>query len=207
MNSKDANSGVSSQEKPDVVLAHKVEKKKTYGGKQPHKIVVSLWLDNYDNIFSDFDPRSYAHRELSDDFLIEAKKVTHEVSPGELDLTFLIPTGVRDTQAEKVIIERLHSHFKKKAHLLYLDYRKQVRKGIFLIGLGASFTMIATTFSVVSESSFWGHLLRVVFEPAGWFCMWTGLDNIFTQSKSEKMEFLFNKKMAHAGIQFDTYKA
>ena len=62
----------------DVILAHTVEKKKIHGGKQPHKIVVSLWLDNYDNIFSDFDPRSYAHRELSDDFLIEAKKVTHE---------------------------------------------------------------------------------------------------------------------------------
>ena len=207
MNSKDANSGVSSHEKPDVILAHTVEKKKIHGGKQPHKIVVSLWLDNYDNIFSDFDPRSYAHRELSDDFLIEAKKVTHEVSPGELDLTFLIPAGVRDPNTEKVIKERLHAHFKKMAHLLHMDYRKQVRKGISLVVLGVVFMMMATTFSVVSESSFWGHLLRVVFEPAGWFCMWTGLDNIFTQSKSEKMEFLFNKKMAHAGIQFDTYKA
>lgn len=39
---------------------------------------ISIWLDNYDDIFSDFDPRPYSQRSLSDDFLAEAKKIEHE---------------------------------------------------------------------------------------------------------------------------------
>ena len=32
---------------------------------------VSLVLESYNDIFSDFDPRNYSERALSDDFLIE----------------------------------------------------------------------------------------------------------------------------------------
>ena len=30
---------------------------------------VSIWIDSYDDVFSDFDPRSYDERNISDDFL------------------------------------------------------------------------------------------------------------------------------------------
>ena len=33
---------------------------------------VSLWLDTYEDIFSDFDPRPYGQRALSEDFVAEA---------------------------------------------------------------------------------------------------------------------------------------
>lgn len=35
---------------------------------------VSILLDSYDDIFSDFDPSAYSERTLSDDFIIQAKK-------------------------------------------------------------------------------------------------------------------------------------
>jgi hypothetical protein len=31
--------------------------------------VISLWLATYDDLFSDFDPRSFTKRVLSDDFI------------------------------------------------------------------------------------------------------------------------------------------
>lgn len=187
-------------------LVHTVEKKETLGGKQPQKIVVSLWLDNYDNIFSDFDPRSYSHRALSDDFLVEARKVTREIAPGVLDVTFLIPHAVRDISQEKIIKERLHAHFRKHAQMLEDECRAEVKRGIFLIIGGVIATMAATTFSLFSEQSFINHFFRVALEPAGWFCTWTGLDLIFNREKSERLELQFNKKMAKAEIDFDTYK-
>ena len=42
------------------------------------KTQISLWLDDYADIFSDFDPRPFSQRALSDDFLNEAKKVVRE---------------------------------------------------------------------------------------------------------------------------------
>lgn len=35
---------------------------------------ISLWIDSYDDIFSDFDPRHFSLRNISDDFLYEVKK-------------------------------------------------------------------------------------------------------------------------------------
>ena len=174
---------------------------------QPHKIVVSLWLDDYDNIFSDFDPRAYSHRALSDDFLNEAKKVTYEIAPGVLDLTFLIPAAVRDQHHEKIIVERLHSHFRKVAGNLDKEYKNVVKKGIFLVLFGLFSMMAATYFSIIANVDFLMHLFKVFFEPVGWFTTWYGLDLLFYKSKESRQELLFSRKMVHAKIEFDTYKA
>src|SRR3989339_701864 len=56
-----------------------------------HISQVSMWLDGYDDIFSDFDPRPYSQRSLSDDFLSEAKKVSSGKTGDRLELRFLIP--------------------------------------------------------------------------------------------------------------------
>ena len=39
---------------------------------------ISIWLETYDDIFSDFDPKAYSERVLSDDFLVEIRKVSYE---------------------------------------------------------------------------------------------------------------------------------
>ena len=50
---------------------------------------ISLILDNYDDIFSDFDPRPYTVRALSDDFLNECRKAI--IEKGEnIELRFLL---------------------------------------------------------------------------------------------------------------------
>lgn len=176
--------------------------------KQPHKIVVSLWLDNYDNIFSDFDPRSYSHRELSDDFLAEAKKISQEIEPGVLDLTLLVPSGLRDFHSEKIIRERLHSHFRKVACRLDHVYKKTIKRGVVLAVAGVISMVFATWISTMAEDGgFAMHLLRVVFEPAGWFSTWFGLDLIFYLSREDRETLQFNRKMARAKIEFDSYAA
>jgi len=56
---------------------------------------ISLILDSYDDIFSDFDPGDYSERALSDDFLSECKKAA--VNKEErLELRFLVPKTKRD---------------------------------------------------------------------------------------------------------------
>src|SRR5690349_704077 len=42
------------------------------------KSELSIWLDTYDDIFSDFDPRPLNERALSDDFLSEARKMARD---------------------------------------------------------------------------------------------------------------------------------
>ncbi|MBI4652464.1 hypothetical protein HY745_14550 [Candidatus Desantisbacteria bacterium] len=75
-------------------------------------VQVSLQIDSYDDIFSDFDPRPFSERTLSDDFLLESKKAFREKESGRFELRFLIPIKERKLESEKIIKKRLTDHFK-----------------------------------------------------------------------------------------------
>jgi hypothetical protein len=40
----------------------------------PDVFEISIWLDSYNDIFSDFDSRPFSERTVSDDFLSEVRK-------------------------------------------------------------------------------------------------------------------------------------
>jgi hypothetical protein len=181
------------------------QKKKSAISSSGRKKIISLWLDDYDNIFSDFDPRPYSTRTLSDDFIDETKKVTYEAKPGLFDVTFLIPQNKRNRNMEKVINRRLHAHFNKHHQMLEKEFRNLRRKG-FLVCLLATFLMFTATSMVYLEDQHpvFSYIL-VLLEPSAWFAWWFGLDHIFYISKANRHELEFNRKMSRAEIRFDAY--
>jgi hypothetical protein len=180
------------------------------GGKQQiqqllQKSEVSLWLDHYDDIFSDFDPRPYSQRAISDDFLKEAKKVTREIKPGVLELRFLIPGNHQRAEHENMIRKRLREHFKKHADIMKDEQHAMVKKGGMIALTGFLLLIIAAWVDYVKREAFLWSVFTVVLEPAGWFTIWTGLDTILFKSKEKLPELEFYDKMSRAEIKFDTY--
>ncbi len=169
------------------------------------KKIVTLWLDSYDDIFSDFDPRSYSQRNLSEDFLTESKKVAHEYKPGELDLTLLIPNGKRDMPTEKIIKSRLHSYFKKKDQQMNEESKETRRKGGIFTLLGVICMVTAAFLLHLGSTGYLMSLFIIILEPAGWFLAWNGMDHILFMSKANKPERDFAKKMTRAEILFEAY--
>lgn len=169
------------------------------------KASVSLLLDTYDDIFSDFDPRPYSERALSDDFLIEAKKATREITSGLVQLHFLIPKTIKNTDQEALIKERLHHHFKKHEMVLTHEVKNLVKKGSTLAISGFFLMFFASVLSHYFGATWWADFLRILCEPAGWFLVWYGLDQIFYFSREKKPELDFYKKMMHAEIHFEGY--
>ena len=66
---------------------------------------ISLILDGYEDLFSDFDPRPYSKRTLSDDFILECKKAVREnkVELQNYELRLLVPKHKRKTNDETII--------------------------------------------------------------------------------------------------------
>ena len=73
---------------------------------------ISLILDSYDDIFSDFDPRSYSEKALSDDFLEECKKAAKDKEERP-ELRLLVQKNKRDYKDEIRIKKRLREHFQR----------------------------------------------------------------------------------------------
>lgn len=163
---------------------------------------ISIWLDSYDDIFSDFDPRAFSERNISDDFLYELKKVCRENKSPINKLKLLIPEKLRNTGNEDLIIKRLHLHLKKN----YTDYleviKMQKRNGFLFIVVGILLMVSASYVSLLKSESFLMHTLLVILEPAGWFMLWTGLDDLMKSNRSQKEELDLFVKMAKSKIIF-----
>lgn len=166
---------------------------------------VSILLDTYDDIFSDFDPRPYSQRSLSDDFLREAGKASKDKNPDKLELRLLLPNLQRDQKNEVIIKKRLHDHFTKHAHLLQMEISDIRKKSIVLAFFGISMMFAATYIGAMEPGSFATHFLFVVLEPAGWFTTWFALDRVFYATEKKKPDFNFYKKMSKCEITFSSY--
>ena len=82
-------------EKKEIIIKKSFRE---YEQKILHLSEISILLDNYDDIFSDFDPRPYSERSLSDDLLNEARKASRDKNTGRLELRFLISEKMRDVK-------------------------------------------------------------------------------------------------------------
>ncbi len=165
---------------------------------------ISLWLDSYTNIFSDFDPRPYSQRALSHDFLSEIKRASSDKESGTLELSFLIDRKKRDHNLESTIRRRLKAHFKHHVELLKKEKDKTIIRGLLfsMVGVVLMFATTIVIFRYEKNSSIITSFLIVLLEPAGWFSFWEGLNTIFFESKSVNPELAFYRKMMNASITF-----
>ena len=72
---------------------------------------LSLWLDYYDDIYSDFDSRQYPKRRISDDFLYELKDAFKYRSERYNDIFLYLPQEKRTETTEKIISAGLKTFF------------------------------------------------------------------------------------------------
>jgi hypothetical protein len=164
---------------------------------------ISLILDTYDDIFSDFDPRSFSERALSDDFLLECKKAAHDKG-GEFELILSMPRNLRSINDEFKIKKRLREHFKKHAVETENDTKKIKKEGLIWVGLGV-IIMLVILFGMVKITNEFLLALFAIFEIPSWFFIWEGMGKIFFDSRKIDPEREFYSKMANAQIIFRSY--
>jgi hypothetical protein len=180
------------------------------GENEKHELMkssqISLWLEDYEDIFSDFDSRPYSERALSGDFLHEAKNASRDKPSGGLELRFLIPKNKRDQRKEMLIRSRLLDHFGKHHRRLHKESRKVVSHGIIFMIAGVTFMLLASILMPMqSGSNVLSNFLFVLLQPGGWFFLWEGLKFILFESKRESHDLSFYDKMTRCSIIFLSY--
>lgn len=166
---------------------------------------VSVLLDSYDDIFSDFDPSDYKERAVSDDFITQVRKFTRRKSAEIMSLKLLMPSAQRNEQTEKVIIRRLHSHFRNAYQHAISEIRKSNLRAIILCFIGIVMMFAATYISFITPEKPQLHFIVALFEPGGWFFIWTGLDHLLFSSKEAKIDKVFYSKMMKSEVNFIAY--
>jgi hypothetical protein len=168
---------------------------------------ISLILDSYDDIFSDFDPRPYSEKALSDDFLNECKRAASDNREDGFEFRLLIPTAKRNVNEEIVIKKRLKAHFQKHYNREKHDLNEIRLSGWKWIGLGLVIMFLAylTYSDFITKHEMIKNLILIFSEPGGWFIFWIGGEKIIYGTREKKALHDFYKKMTTAKIYFFEY--
>ncbi len=167
---------------------------------------ISISLETYDDIFSDFDPRDYSKRGLSEDFINEVKRASGDKPQNGIEVRLLIPENLRDIGHEKVIKERLRHHFSHRSSTLEKEAKVSYNTGLKFIVFGIILMMVATVLSFYyGKDSLLVDFLIVLVEPGGWFLFWEGSNIAIFESKKLKPEVEFYKKLSKCEIEFIPY--
>jgi hypothetical protein len=165
---------------------------------------ISIAIDTYDDIFSDFDPREIDQRELSEDFIIELLR-RHRTDPrGKYDVVLVAPKAISDPNTEKKTISRL-THFFHIKFTQDIKIINQIRlRGLIFVMIGMLILMalvFATYYRVIDKLMI--ELAGIVFMPLGWFGVWEGFSQIVDKPLKFQREAEVFKKLSKAEYKFE----
>ncbi len=163
---------------------------------------LNFWIDSYNDLFSDFDSRPYSERAISDDFISELNKLTEEKDDFIKTIIFQVPAKVRDEKTEAVITDRLTNGLLNQYIRFSKELNRSRRNGILMTVLGIAAMMLAVYITSLGEHTLIINSLKILFEPAGWFLIWTGLDKMYMGGKPIKRKRDFYARLEKSKIEF-----
>jgi len=166
---------------------------------------IGLYIDNYDFIFSDFDPRPFKERDVSEDFMEAAARLFRKNKTRKVDLSLLISSDKRKADDEAVIKERLKEYFSLCNKKIQSEMKDISKKGFIFIALGVFFMLAATYSLSIPQDSFLKKFIIIIFEPSGWFFFWEGLNKLLLEASRMKPNADFYAGMADCNIYFISY--
>jgi len=169
---------------------------------------VMVALDNYEDIFSDFDTRPFSERGLSDDFLKELSHRTIETPKGDFEVFLVLPETLRKEKDEAVIKSRLRKHFFHEVKRILASRDEKKRHGYLFFALGTVLLIIEVFLIEQAEivSKLVLALAQGIALPAGWFFGYIGLEKIVQPYGEDKGDFEFVRKMQSATYRFASYE-
>ncbi|MBN2095012.1 MAG: hypothetical protein JW727_03110 [Candidatus Aenigmarchaeota archaeon] len=168
-----------------------------------HLHEIAIWLDSYEDIFSDFDPRPNSKRGLSEDFISELKKACLAKSPDPLEVKVYVPESERNETEEGIIKKRLCEYFCRRNKRMTQEYNSIIKKSALMIVAGVVM-MLAATYIILThdERNFITNFLIILLEPGGWFFFWEGLEQAIFEPKKIRSDRDFYKKMSGCNVVF-----
>ena len=166
---------------------------------------LNLWLDEYTDLYSDFDPRNYQKRRISEDFITELRLAVRQGEEIPNTLVLAMPAAKRDTGTEDIIAGSLKASFVNYKRFHSEEYRRITRKGLLLSFIGVAAMIINLYIVTKSGDTFLYSAIRILLEPAGWFLLWTGLDTLYYELGKKRKERLFFRKLSGMDIRFTSY--
>lgn len=165
---------------------------------------ISIAIDSWDDIFSDFDPRPMPDRTLSEDFIIELTRRYREGEKGRTVVTIHAPVELRNDHVEHVVINRIRLYLSQRHDQARMVIRRQRLRGLLFVILGFCFLSLLTLIeykNVVTPLHY--KFVEIIMMPLGWFGIWEGFSKIIEIPFKLNNDTQVYKRLSKASYKFE----
>lgn len=160
---------------------------------------VSIAIDSWDDVFSNFDPRPLAERTLSEDFVNELQKRYYEQPSGELVVKIWAPPALRDEATEALVSQRLKEYFALHSARMQAAIRQErLRGAIFFVCGFVCLVALALSMLLAKLPEAGRVFLDITLLPLGWFGMWEGVGKMVDLDRAAVQQRELFRRLADA---------
>jgi hypothetical protein len=163
---------------------------------------LSLWLDSYDDIFSDFDSRNYLKRRISEDLIDELRASLKYKKSYTDDLVLQLPGKMRLKDIEREMISNIKGQLHNRFEMLKEKEKGTFTRGLLFLVAGVIIITINSLIAFNGMKSYPFAVLKIILEPASWFLTWNGLDILIYDYRKAKQETTFFSTIDRLHIHF-----
>lgn len=165
--------------------------------------MIEIGLDQYADIFSEWDPAPFKRRDLDPDLKVYLEGSSEELPLRyPVELCFVIPSGIWNAQAEAETREGLKNSFIFKLYLLRKQIRKTNTQMLQLVLIGFVLLGIATTFSERVADAFLPSILVEGLFISGWVFLWEAVYLFFFTNRELYHHYRTYKRLQRAPVLF-----
>ncbi len=138
--------------------------------------MIEVALDNYEDMFNEWDPAPFKRRDIDPDFYAFFKECSEELSlKRKIALVFFIPKAEIDLEKQQKCTEGLRNFFEFNHYLSGKELRNSWRSALKYFFIGIVFLSIAVVFENAFEKTVLSGILGQGLFIGGWVFVWESL--------------------------------
>ena len=165
--------------------------------------MVEIALDQYTDIFNEWDPTPFKRREIDPDLRLYLEGSCEEIPRRyPIEICFLVPGKIRDELMEEESRLGLKNYFRFKIYFLKKDLRKIYIQMLNYSFIGFLFLWVGTRFSGDGQESIWLTILIEGIFIWGWVLLWEAASLFFFRNRELYDRYQIYQRLMNAPVIF-----
>ncbi len=165
--------------------------------------IIEAWLDNYDDIFNEWDPAPFKRRDIDPD-LVDFLEACGEDIPLKypVSIRFMIKPQVRNKAQEASFVAGIHNYFRFSKQSVRKKLSETNRRILLYTLIAIAFLVIAIASNQVETENL---LVKTAVEGlfiGGWVFLWNAIETVFFDARDIRFRYKFLERFHLADITF-----
>jgi hypothetical protein len=164
--------------------------------------LIEVSLDNYDDVYDDWDPSPFKKRDIEDefnDFIVNSSEdipLNHNIS-----IVLYLPISKKDEKKETTLISAYRNYYNYALVRLEKSQSNLNQKTIFYL-LGSILLLSIGYFFFKDDQSVALNVLHEGVFIGGWVFLWEFFTNVFIKTRESNFQYKLYKRLYKSQITF-----